>query len=102
MLLRGLAARELRPLSETNVSLAQVGDVSVGAMTLRTEAFGERGHRLRDRLGDNGHRLCDRFWDNGQRLREGDSSRDGMLVERIESGGAVINYRGSRFLLTRN
>ena len=46
MLLRGLAARELRPLSETNVSLAQVGDVSVGAMTLRTEAFGERGHRL--------------------------------------------------------
>jgi general secretion pathway protein B len=39
---------------------------------------------------------------NGQRLREGDSSRDGMLVERIESGGAVINYRGSRFLLTRN
>jgi hypothetical protein len=46
MLLRGLAARELQPLSESNVSLAQVGDVNVGAMSLRTEALGARGHRL--------------------------------------------------------
>jgi general secretion pathway protein B len=38
---------------------------------------------------------------NGQRLREGDNSREGVVLEHIRMNGAVMNYHGTRFLLTR-
>jgi general secretion pathway protein B len=38
---------------------------------------------------------------NGMRLREGDVMPDGLRVERITEDGAVMGWRGRRFLLPR-
>jgi general secretion pathway protein B len=39
---------------------------------------------------------------NSHKYREGDTMQEGPTVEQITQAGAVLNYRGSRFLLTRN
>jgi general secretion pathway protein B len=39
---------------------------------------------------------------NGHRYREGDTLSEGPLLEAITPEGAVLNYRGSRFLLRRD
>ena len=39
---------------------------------------------------------------NSHKYREGDTLQEGPVVEQITQSGAVLNYRGSRFLLTRN
>jgi general secretion pathway protein B len=38
---------------------------------------------------------------NGMRLREGDALPDGLRVEQITDGGAILNWRGRRFTLPR-
>ena len=38
---------------------------------------------------------------NGQRLREGGQLREGLAVVRITPLGAILDYRGNRFLLPR-
>jgi hypothetical protein len=37
---------------------------------------------------------------NGQRLREGESSREGLLVDRITPEGVVLRYGNSEFAVT--
>ena len=39
---------------------------------------------------------------NMHRLREGDSLPEGVQVESITPDGAVLSYKGTRFLLTRD
>ena len=39
---------------------------------------------------------------NSHKYREGDTLQEGPVVEQITQSGAVLNYRGSRFLLTRD
>jgi len=39
---------------------------------------------------------------NSHKYREGDTMQEGPTVEQITPAGAVLNYRGRRFLLTRN
>lgn len=39
---------------------------------------------------------------NSHKYREGDTLQEGPVVEQITQNGAVLNYRGSRFLLTRD
>lgn len=34
---------------------------------------------------------------NGQRLREGESSREGLIVERITAEGVVLRFGGNSF-----
>ncbi|HEY8506820.1 MAG TPA: general secretion pathway protein GspB [Steroidobacteraceae bacterium] len=38
---------------------------------------------------------------NMQRLREGEATSDGVQVDRITSDGAILSYRGERFVLHR-
>jgi hypothetical protein len=38
---------------------------------------------------------------NGRRYTQGDSIAEGPRVEEITQDGAVLNYRGQRFLLPR-
>lgn len=45
----------------------------------------------------------DRFvFVNSHKYREGDTLAEGPVVEQITQGGAVLNYRGRRFILTSN
>lgn len=39
---------------------------------------------------------------NSRKYREGDAMQEGPTVEQITQAGAVLNFRGSRFLLTRD
>jgi len=39
---------------------------------------------------------------NSHRYREGDTLQEGPTVEQITQAGAVLSYRGNRFLLSRN
>lgn len=39
---------------------------------------------------------------NGMRLREGETAPDGMRVEQITEAGAILEWRGRRFMLPRN
>jgi len=39
---------------------------------------------------------------NSRKYREGDTLQEGPVVEQITQNGAVLNYRGSRFLLSRD
>jgi general secretion pathway protein B len=39
---------------------------------------------------------------NGRRYSEGDTLAEGPLLEEIAAEGAVLSYRGRRFLLTSN
>jgi len=39
---------------------------------------------------------------NSHKYREGDTLQEGPVVEQITQTGAVLDYRGSRFLLSRN
>jgi len=39
---------------------------------------------------------------NMHKLREGESLPEGVHVDSITPEGAVLSYRGSRFLLTQN
>jgi general secretion pathway protein B len=48
-------------------------------------------------------RAQDRFiFVNSRKYREGDTLQEGPVVEQITEGGAVLNYRGSRFVLSRD
>lgn len=48
-------------------------------------------------------RAEDRFiFVNSRKYREGDTLQEGPVVEQITQGGAVLNYRGSRFVLSRD
>jgi general secretion pathway protein B len=38
---------------------------------------------------------------NMQRLREGEATSDGVQVDSITSEGAILSYRGERFVLHR-
>ena len=38
---------------------------------------------------------------NGQIYHEGDTTREGPVVERIEPDGVVLSYRGKRYKLLR-
>jgi len=39
---------------------------------------------------------------NSRKYREGETLQEGPVVEQITPGGAVLNYRGSRFVLSRD
>jgi general secretion pathway protein B len=39
---------------------------------------------------------------NSRKYREGETLQEGPVVEQITQGGAVLNYRGSRFVLSRD
>ena len=50
-----------------------------------------------------GARAQDRFiFVNSRKYREGDTLQEGPVVEQITQGGAVLNYNGSRFILSRD
>jgi len=38
---------------------------------------------------------------NSQKLREGDSSRAGLVIEKILPGGVIFGFRGHRFYMPR-
>jgi general secretion pathway protein B len=50
-----------------------------------------------------GARAQDRFiFVNSRKYREGDTLQEGPVVEQITQRGAVLNYNGSRFILSRD
>jgi general secretion pathway protein B len=50
-----------------------------------------------------GARTQDRFiFVNSRKYREGDTLQEGPIVEQITESGAVLNYKGSRFILSRD
>jgi general secretion pathway protein B len=49
------------------------------------------------------NRAEDRFiFVNSRKYREGDTLQEGPVVEQITQGGAVLNHRGNRFVLSRD